>query len=65
MQRRVKQIRITIEAVYDDGYVVQKVFSPKYGEEPEDAVEDFDDWIDSNMDLEEEDWNGDSTYRMQ
>ena len=52
MEKRIKEIRITVAAVYDNGDVVQKIFSPKDDEEPEDAVIRFDQWIEDNSAFE-------------
>jgi hypothetical protein len=55
MEKRIKEIRITVAAVYDNGDVVEKIFIPKDDEEPEDAVIRFDQWIEDNSAFEFED----------
>lgn len=45
------QFRIIVDAVFDDE-VYHVVFAPKEGEEPEDAVERFDEWVEENLAFE-------------
>lgn len=45
----IREIKITVQAVDDDGMITYKVFQPKEEEDPEDAVVKFDQWIATNF----------------